>query len=332
MSPPFLEFHNFFIGLKGFLNPAFFTTIFGALAATWMGARAAEEMAARKADRDATIKELRNINFAITLAASITNSLIISKKQNIASLMSEYFQGKQKFEMDFAQQRSNPTHQNKKIRVIANFQIIHKHQLPLSSLEKILIEKISVETRALGAFVALGEAIAHFEEAASIRMTVISEFQKAGEYTPFVYYGIKEEVESGIRNDTRYFDSMIGIRNYLDDGIFFGNLLCKDLQGYGEGLGEKFRRNYKANPPGINKINFDLAIAQGLFPFIDEYRSWLSGYRSRGAEVGKFSKQLLRLKLYGLFIRPILSPIALTVLIVFFVLVIMALYNMLSLI
>lgn len=331
MSPPLLEFYNFFAVIKGFFNPAFFTPIFGALAATWMGARAAEKMAARKADRDATIKELRNINFAITLAASITNSLIISKKQNISSLMSEYFEGKQKFEMDFAQQKSRPKHQIKEIRVIANFQIIHKHQLPLSSLEKILIEKISVETRALGAFVALGEAIAHFEEEALIRMKVISEFQKAGKYTPFVYYGIKEEIESGTRNDTRYFDSMIGIRNYLDDGIFFGNLLCKDLQKYGEELGEEFRRNYKSNPPGINKVSFDLAIAQGLFPFIDDYRSWLSGYRSRGTEVGKFSKQLLRLRLYGLFVRPTLNPIVITVLFMFFVSAIIALYNIQSL-
>lgn len=313
MMQQFIDLYNFvsttgyFSVAKDFLNSQFFTAIVGALLATMMGARAAESVASRKAEQKEMIKELRNINFSVTLAASITNSLIIFKKQIIAPLTSEYFTGKNKFEIEYKEASSKRPSQENAIRVQAHFQTIPKNLLPVVALETMMMEKISINTRAVATFVALQDAISNFEEAKLMRSDVINEFKAAGGYTPFLYYGLPSRTERGIQRDSRYHDSMRGIKQYLDDGIFFGNLLSKDLEKYGEELGAKYKKLYNSAPPKMNKVNFDNAAFQGLLPFSEEYKSWLAGFRNHSEEVGRFSGFFLRAKLYTLFVWPVLD-------------------------
>lgn len=283
------------------LNTAFVTSIAGAGLATYWGARTAEKTSINNDERRERLAELRQVNLSILVSFTVANLLLSAKKQFVLEMLAEYFGSRDKFIQDLAAARGARGAGRTTIRVMHNFHLIDVPKIPLTSLELLVFEKISAPSRVLAATVSLRQAYENLERSMGVRAELIREYTT--EARPYAYFGIKHDG----REDRRYYDTMNGIRSGTDDSIFFAKLLCEDLQAYGQKLADAYRESYHAAPPPVNKIHFESAIGDGLIPFVDEYKSWLSGFGELQPELKRISKSWLKFKLYWLFYRPFID-------------------------
>lgn len=302
MQNPVLISHLYFDAFLGLINSSGFTAIVGAGLATMVGALAAQRIATDSADKAQLLKEIRDVNQAITLAFSVVNALGSLKKQIIRGLTNEYFASRLQFEQSLLKKRQYLHVPNEPIRVQGNFLSFEVTTIPAAALEHLLMERISTKTRPLATFSSLREAYQNLTSAVAVRQSILNEFR--AEFLPLVYFGIK----NGANHDMRYFNSMQGIRSYTDDGIFFGKLLCEDLQNYGIELSTKYRQTFKEDPPEVVRLSFERAILEGLIPFNFDYKDWLDGFSTPRPKVGQCQKIANKFLLYSLFVIPCLPP------------------------
>ncbi|MYM86101.1 hypothetical protein GTP91_02790 [Rugamonas sp. FT82W] len=280
------------------MNSPFFTSIIGAGLATLVGAWIAQKIAITSSQRDEMLKELRSVNLAITLAFSITNSFFSAKKQFVSALVMDYDESRKRFLSEFQARKFSNQLGREPIYVEGNFISFEFPEIPLSSLEQIILEKISIRTRPLAAFGALRDAYVNVNSSIRVRQSMLEDFKL--KFSPYVYFAVK----NGRNLDQRYAHTIEGIGSYTDDGIFFSKLLCEDLQKYGSELALIFKKKYKIEPPVMSQVNFSSAIVQGLMPFDKEYRSWMDGFVVPQSKISGLMKFILRIRLYTLFLAP----------------------------
>lgn len=87
-----------------------------------------------------------------------------------------------------------------------------------------------------------------------------------------LYFGLPQD--GHINQD--YPSTIEAIYSQTDDGIFFSQLLCKDLVEHGEQVTAKFKKKYGKVAPTINKPDFAKAEALSLMPKADNYADWVS--------------------------------------------------------
>lgn len=71
------------------------------------------------------------------------------------------------------------------------------------------------------------------------------------------------------------------IYNQTDDGIFFSQLLCKDLVEHGNQITVQLKKKFKKGAPRISEPDFDKAEKSDLMPNTDNYADWLTMFVKR---------------------------------------------------
>lgn len=260
--------------VKDFFNSVFFTAIAGSLAGAFAGAYGAQRIIERAKYRDELLKEIRNTNAATNVTFGICNSLLSLKKQHVKALKETFDAQK----LDFL------NHQNK-VRVgeickdqvfnfLADLQSLSLPQLPVDILQAQVFEKLSLMGRPLNLATTLSQTAHSLSESLEKRNQLI-EFYKVNALARkdgFValYFGLPQD--GHINQD--YASSLDAIYNQTDDGIFFSQLLCKDLVEHGEQIAARFKKKYGKDAPTINKPDFTKAETLGLMPEAENYADW----------------------------------------------------------
>ena len=75
-----------------------------------------------------------------------------------------------------------------------------------------------------------------------------------------------------------YPNTIEAIYRQTDDGIFFSNLLCKDLHIHGKHLTDEFTKKFKKDAPRVSEVDFAAAVASALMPDAKDYDDWTTAF------------------------------------------------------
>lgn len=265
--------------IKSFSNSAFFTSLLGALAGAFAGATAAQRIAERSKHREELLREMRNTNAAIALAFGVCNTFLTLKKQYVESLKESYDVQKAAL-LEFNRKRNTGEIQRDvAFEFQADLQTLQPQALPMDTLRVVVFERLSVVGRPLNLVVTLTQTVQCLEESLAKRNTLIEgykiEFAKDTQRIAPLYFGLPYG-EGHINLD--YPGTIDAIYNQTDDGIFFGNLLCKDLHDHGDRLSNEFKKKFKDDPPRISEVDFTTALTAGLMPDEKNYADWVKAF------------------------------------------------------
>jgi len=259
--------------VRDFFNSVFFTAIAGSLAGAFAGAYGAQRIAERGKYREEALKEIRNSNATTVVAFGICNSLLSIKKQHVKSLK-EHFESQKIALLDFQKKRNlNQIGKDEVFQFLADFQTLSLPQLPVDILQKQIFEKLSLVGRPLSLTTTLAQTVDSLRASLDKRNQLIESYKKGTEaISPALYFGLPQQ--GHINQD--YPSVIDAIYRQTDDGIFFSQLLCKDLAEHGEQIAAQFKKTFGKNAPTISKCDFSKAEKDNLMPNADNYSDWIT--------------------------------------------------------
>jgi hypothetical protein len=262
------------------MNSSFSTSLVGALAGAYAGAKAAQIVAERYRETEQLLGQIRATNAAISATFTICNLLLAFKRQHIQPLFDVFSAQKEELAAFRGAREAGAITKDQIFEFKADLRSVHPPLLPIELLERLLYERLSVAWRPLSLTSALAGVEATLEELTSKRETLIADFRNlpAGEPGMFaaLYFGFPY---ADGHMSTEYADILGGLRNQTDDGIFFSELLCKDLAALGDEALASYKRRVKRTKLRISTVSFDEARAQGLMPDSEQYKDWLKGFQ-----------------------------------------------------
>ncbi|MDZ5741038.1 hypothetical protein [Pseudomonas asiatica] len=252
-----------------------FTTIIGALAGAWLGAWAAQKIAKTEKKRDEASQEVRSINAGIILAYNICNIAMSLKKQHLRNLKKSYDND---LSIHEAAKKMPPP---REIHIKPQMMYLGAPITPIDELKRICLDKISSNSLAIHAAIALSNAINNLNSSISTYNSQIDLFRRA-EFPPgfqfeHLYLGIP--VNGSVNNF--YGDTLNGLCDYNDDVIFFALVLCDKLQSLGDKIIPDYEKQTGRTDTKISKIDITDPILDGLVPQHERYESWLSGFKTK---------------------------------------------------
>lgn len=264
---------------KNFANSAFVTALLGSLAGAFAGAAAAQRIAERSKHREELLREMRNTNAAIALAFGVCNTLLALKEQHVKSLKESYDAQKAAL-LEFQRKRkAGEIQQDVAFDFNADMQTLQPQALPMGTLRAVVFERLSIVGRPLNLVVTLTQTVESLAESLAKRNSLIegykAEFAKDAQRLAPLYFGLPYG-EGHVNLD--YPGTIDAIYSQTDDGIFFGNLLCKDLHDHGKQLSDAFRKKFKNDPPRISEVDFGPTAAAGLMPDETNYADWVKAF------------------------------------------------------
>lgn len=262
-------------GLNGFGNSAFITSLAGAFA----GAYGAQRIALKSKIRDEVIKEIKEANSGIMLALTITNLGVALKKQHVRRLKNSYDEDLRRAADHTEGLRSGSIDRTTQLSLTMDFAFLQKISPPIKYLEEIVLGKLSTAGRFVATVTALGDAITNLNEALQKRNDLIADYKAKrfpdGARIHHLYLGWKYDGEN-VNNE--YGNTLDAIDLYLNDVIFFGKILCEELQRHATLIVASNKKHLRGAPSDVMNVDFDEARDQGLIPDDDEYRDWTSGF------------------------------------------------------
>jgi hypothetical protein len=267
--------------IKAFFNSVFFTSIAGSLAGAFFGAYAAQRIAERGKYRDQLLKELRDTNAAITLAASICNSLLSMKKQHIKGLKEQYDAGRKSLDEFMVARRAGRIAPNVEFRFDADLQTLTLPAMPADILQVEVLEKISARARPIALTTTLRQSLNGLGEMLEKRNHLIESYKASGKpLSPANYFGLPQ----GGNVNADYPSALHGIYSQTNDGIFFSHLLMQDLMDHGTQTAREFKKRFGKGAPQVRKADFTKAAQDGLMPNPDDYKDWMTMFKPPEAE------------------------------------------------
>jgi hypothetical protein len=279
---------------KAVLNSVQFSTFISAAFAAAFGAYAGALASSRNETKRAVIAELNSIAAARMLAFSICNKFLGLKRQLILPIYEDYQQGRSKFVE--AQQAFAAGDRSRTAEFVGNFRTISPIWLPTESLEKQIIERISIRGRGLAAVVDLIGAVEALDQAIKYRTDLVSEFYKEPPTISQLdlaqkYYGLQNA--RGVI-DEKFYSNVEALYKQTDDCIFFSKILADDLFEYGCRLRRRYRWRFHLRSPKLVREKWDFPETRRLLPNENNYVDWLRGFPKVPSRLTRLRKWLFR--------------------------------------
>lgn len=249
---------------------------FGAGIGAWMAARIARSTKLR----DELLAELRSIDVAITLCASVIDVAGALKKQHASGLLSKYESDLARFALyKAAEERTGPFH-----LIIDNlrFQTIAP---PIVELQGLVLNDMSVSPNGVKSMVALADAVGNLNGMLDAYNTLLGMFRNGGlpaDFTPEHYY-LAQPV-GGVTNN-EYGSAVRGIATYTDDVIFFACKLAECVTSQGIKVRDRYKK-LSGEKRLIRRIDL-LEENTGLIPPDSAYEGWMRGWEEDFSGVAK---------------------------------------------
>ncbi|WP_146162094.1 hypothetical protein [Nitrosomonas ureae] len=250
-----------------FTDSNFFNVLIGSSAGAFAGALAAQRIADRNKLREEFIKEIRNINVAITLSYSLCNIAMQLKKQNVTPMLSVFYDQFQKYK------DSSYTF------LLDARQLMGLSLKEIESIQDFVFLKISAADRAICLVSSLFLTIGNLNNAIEKRNKITEKFKLMTNKQEIMYEYFGLPKPNGDTNQ-EYLDLVKIISSSTDDTIFYSYLLCEDLHTHGNKVYSKFKKSFKSKSYGINRINFDQAKEEGMIPSSENYSTWFTSFKT----------------------------------------------------
>jgi len=275
--------------IKDLFNSVFFISIVGAAGGAYAGAYAAQRIAERTRYREQLLKEIRDTNAAISLAFGICNSLLGVKKQHIKALK-ETFEAQKTALLDHKQKMaSGQIPRGTEFQLNADLETLSLPALAVDILQKQIFEKLSVVGRPLNLATTIVQTVHGLSASLEKRNELIASY-KAGNppFSAELYFGLPR---AGTINQD-YPSVVDAMYSQTDDGIFFTQFLCQDLNTHGNQLAATFTKQFGKGVPTIGEPDFGKAETAGLMPNANNYSDWVSAFHKK--EVAKKPATFIR--------------------------------------
>jgi hypothetical protein len=212
------------------------------------------------------------------LAFSICSKFLGLKRQIILPMYEDYQQGRREFTE--ARQAFADGDRSRTAEFVGNFQTISPIWLPTESLEKQIIERISIRGRGLAAAVDLISVVDALDQSIKNRTDLISEFYKDTTSTrmdlALKYYGLQNT--RGV-TDEKFYSNAEALYKQTDDCIFFSKVLADDLFEYERRLCRRSMwRGFRLPVPKLVREKWNFPETRRLLPNESNYVDWLRGF------------------------------------------------------
>ncbi len=263
--------------LKNFANSAFTTALIGSLAGAFAGAYAAQRIVERGKRREELLREIRNTNAAIAIAFGICNSLLSLKKQYVKELKIKYDTDRAAAQAFYERFIKGEVPEEELFSFKADLQTLQLTSLPTDILQEVIFERLSLVGRPLNLVMTLAQTARCLDGSIEKRNTLIEKYKtesaEKNPKFPKLYFGLPYS-EGHVNLD--YPSSVEAIANQTNDGIFFSNLLCKDLSEHGQRLADEYKNMFKNEAPIVSKVDF--GPAADLLPDEKDYSDWTAAF------------------------------------------------------
>jgi hypothetical protein len=275
--PDFLSQAQGFFGLN--ILGTLLTAAFGAIVGSWI--------ASRRETKRTVIAELNTISAARALCFSICNKFVNLKDQHILPLHRDYHIDRELvIATRDAAEAGLPVDP---IEVPFNLQTLTPIWLPTQTLERLVLEKISIRGRALVAAVEVISCIDALEKSINYRNELITEFKKepmSQRQMMERYFGLRVPQIEMV--DERFASNVNALYNQTDDCIFFSRVLANDLFEYGTYFRKRFAWQYRLPVPKMTRDDWTPAETRGLMPSRNRYANWLQAFRTSPTLMERF--------------------------------------------
>lgn len=263
-------------------NSEFTTALVGSLAGAFAGAYAAQKIALRAKLRDEVIRDIRNVNAAISLAAGIASSAFNLKSQHVRPMFAAYVAEKERFKNWSPKLAAGEIKGDARYELKVDLRTAPTLSTPISALSDLVYGYISATGRPLSLCAALTAAVERLNQTVEQRNRMIESFKggtlPAGSDVVSLYFGLP--YGEGHVNE-EFGDHLSGMNSYLDDAIFFSTQLCADLTEHGEQILKRHKRAFKAKELNVSRTDFSAQRAAKLVPDDRLYETWFTGFQKR---------------------------------------------------
>jgi len=250
-----------------------------ALAGAMIGALTANRISKKIQNKDELKKEFLQLNAAISLATA-TLTISLSLKINIVKeLKTSYSDGLKKRKDHECGIENGTIDPETPFKLKVNLSVLQNISPPISAIQDIVFNRLSVPARGIAATAALSSAIENLNSALSRRNEILqtfnkNEFPEGATFEDF-YFGL---TYGDRQTNTEYGDIITAIYTYTNDVIFFSTKLCDDLQSHALTLNTHYKTQTKEKPPIVTMYNIPPKMRADFIPADKEYKSWLSGF------------------------------------------------------
>jgi hypothetical protein len=254
----------------------------GSLAGAYAGAYAAQKIALRAKVRDEVVREVRNLNAAISLAAGVASSAFNLKAQHIVDIHATYVAERERFAVWTKKRSTGEVQGDGRFELKLDLRTAPTLNTPIDVLSPLVYGSVSATGRPLNLCAALAGAIQNLNVAIAQRSQLIETIKAgqlpAGADLVSLYLGLPY---GGGHVNQEFGDYLAGIASYVDDVIFFSTQLCADLTKYGEELITRHKKNFKLGTLSVSRTDFSEQQAAHLLPDESRYQTWFTGFQKR---------------------------------------------------
>ncbi|WP_139232999.1 hypothetical protein [Halomonas korlensis] len=240
------------------------------------------------------MQEVRNTNSGLMASYIICNSYLLLKDQQVRDLYNSFREKREEYQRVISGELKGQYFEYE-----ADMRRVILPKIPLDLLNQQVYQKMNLNGRPVSATAQIDNTIASLESAIETRDSVIQMIRRSPEMDEAVkaklYFGFP--LPDGSLS-TEYADALEGISTYVDDVVFYSNLLCEDLFEHGQKIRKRLKDQYREEPPEVNKVDFADAEEKGLMPDKERYANWLQGHRtisSNESEAGWFDRLLKKM-------------------------------------
>lgn len=273
------------------MNSQFFSSLAGALFGALAGATAAHRIAERAKSKESLLQEVRNTNSALMASYIVCNSYLLLKDQQVRDLYNKFCEKHEEY-----QRVRDGQLEGDYFAYEADMRRVILPKIPIDLLNEQVYQKMNLNGRPVSATAQIDNTIASLESAIETRDSVIQMIRRSpgmGDADKAnLYFGFP--LSDGSLS-TEYADALKGIATYVDDVVFFSQLLCEDLFEHGQKIRKRLKDQYREEAPEVNRVDLAPAETKGLMPDKEQYADWLQGHRtisSNESEIGWFARVL----------------------------------------
>lgn len=240
---------------------------FGAGIGAWMAGHIARSTKLR----EELLAELRSIDVAITLCASVIDVAGALKKQHVLGLLSRYESDLARFaQYKAAEKREGPFPlliDNLRLQAIAP---------PIVELQILVLKEISVSPNGVKSMIALADAVGNLNGMIDTYNALLGMFRNGGLPAGFLpeHYYLALPVGGVVNNE--YGSAVRGIATYTDDVIFFACKLADCVTSQGIKVRDRFEA-LSGEKHLIRRID-TFEENTGLIPPDSAYEGWMRGW------------------------------------------------------
>ncbi len=221
-----------------------------------------------------TLTEIRNVNAAIMLVASVFETHFVQKKQHFHELKTSYDQIKKAALEARSQAAADERLPGHLFTFSMDFRSFNPVPAPFEHINALIFSQMSVSARVITLTTTLERTHNALNTLVEQRNAFIDDFKKNRDNINHdersaLYFGFPNVAG---HTDETYRDMIDGIYGLCDDCIAFSMLLADELTAYGKQLADRYGRK----APVIWKMDISEAQGTGLLPDLTQYADYLS--------------------------------------------------------